>query len=302
MSPAEPMPAAEVDVDEVLVRRLLEEQCPDLAHLPLTPLTFGWDNVILRLGEDLVVRLPRRAMAAPLVEHEQRWLPELADGGRLPLAVPVPLRCGRPSAAVGYPWSWSVCPWLDGEIIARRPPDDPTAAAGALGAFVRALHEPAPDDAPANPYRGVPLAERDEVFRARVAALGHDVDGPALLHRWAGRVGVGRWTGPAVWLHGDLHPANLLVHDGRLHAVIDFGDLTSGDPASDLFVAWMLFDEPDRAVFREAAGGVDDDTWARAEGWALLMAVSYLANSADNPLMAAIGRAALETLGLAQPV
>ena len=295
--PPEPMPAAEIDVDPPLVRRLLAEQFPDLADLPLAPLANGWDNAVLRLGDDLVVRLPRRAMAAGLVEHEQRWLPELAAFG-LPLAVPTPLRCGRPSAAAGYPWAWSVCPWLDGEVAATRPPADLGEAATTLGAFVRALHRPAPGDAPPNPYRGVPLAERDQVLRERVVLLGDLIDGPAVLARWEHLAGAPRWSGPPVWLHGDLHPANLLVHDGRLHAVIDFGDLTAGDPASDLFVAWQLFPEDGlRARFRDAVGGVDGDTWRRAEAWALLMAVSYLANSADNPLIAGIGRRTLTALG-----
>ena len=297
MPPAADMPAAEVEVDEGLVRSLLAEQHPDLADLALTPLAFGWDNAVLRLGDDLVVRLPRRAMAAPLVEHEQRWLPVLAPA--LPLPVPVPLRAGRPSAALGYPWSWSVCAWLDGDVAGRTPPDDLVETARTLGGFVRALHVVAPADAPANPYRGGPLVEREPPFRDRLVQLADVVDAAVLLHRWERLVATPPWKGPPIWLHGDLHPANLLVHEGRLAAVIDFGDLTSGDPASDLFVAWMLFPPAERAVFRTAAGDIDDDTWQRAEAWALLMAVAYLANSADNPLMTAIGRRTLAALGLA---
>jgi aminoglycoside phosphotransferase (APT) family kinase protein len=296
MPPAADMPAAEVDVDASLVRSLLAEQHPDLADLPLTPLAFGWDNAVLRLGDDLVVRLPRRAMAAPLVEHEQRWLPALAP--TLPLPVPVPRRVGRPSAALGYPWSWSVCPWLAGDVAGRTPPDDLLETARTLGAFVRALHQPAPPDFPPNPYRGGPLAEREPPFRDRLVQLADVVDGPSLLARWERLLTTPPWTGPPIWLHGDLHPANLLVHDGRISAVIDFGDLTAGDPASDLFVAWMLFPPAERAVFRAAAGDVDDDTWHRAEAWALLMAVAYLANSADNPLMTSIGHRALAALDL----
>lgn len=292
--PAVDMPAAEVDLDEASVRRLLVEQFPDLAEGPLAPLASGWDNAVFRLGDDLVARLPRRSAAAALVEHEQRWLPELAP--RLPLPVPVPLRAGRPSAALGYPWSWSVCAWLAGEVAGRRPPDDLGDAASVLGAFVRALHEPAPADAPANPYRGVPLVQRDPMLREWVERLGTEVDGAAVVARWDELVSTPPWTGPALWLHGDLHPANLLVAEGRLSAVIDFGDLTAGDPASDLFTAWMLFPPDVRPVFRAAVGDVDDDTWRRAEGWALLMAVAYLANSADNPLMSGIGRRALAEL------
>ena len=291
------MPAAEVDVDERLVRALLAEQFPDLAGLPLAPFANGWDNTVLRLGDDLLVRAPRRAVAATLVEHEQRWLPELAP--MLPLRVPTPVRVGRPSTAVGYPWAWSVCPFFEGEVVARRPPDDLDEAARDLGRFVRALHVPAPADAPTNPFRGVPLVARDGPFRERVAALGDAVDGPTALERWDACCALPRWTGPPVWVHGDLHPANLLVRDGRLDAVLDFGDLCAGDPASDLYPAWTLFPDPGtRATFRAAAGEVDDDTWARAEGWALLMAISYLATSADNPMMTAIGERTLAHLGL----
>ena len=306
--PAADMPAAEVDVDEPLVRRLLAEQFPDLAGLPLSPLAFGWDNAVLRLGDDLVVRLPRRAVAAALVAHEQRWLPTLA--GSLPLPVPVPLRSGAPSPDAGYPWPWSVCPWLPGTVAAERPPDDLDAAARTLGAFVRALHVPAPPDAPANPYRGVPLPDRQPVLLDWLDRLRDDhrqaprLDVPAVRARWDELVSTPPWTGPAVWLHGDLHLANVLVDgpagDARLSAVIDFGDLTAGDPATDLFVAWQLLPPESRTAFRTAAapGGVDDDTWRRAEGWALVMAIAYLANSADNPMIASLGRRSLAALGL----
>ena len=301
--PAADMPAAEVDLDESLVRRLLAEQCPDLAGLALTPLAFGWDNAVFRLGDDLVVRLPRRQVAVALIEHEQRWLPELAP--TLPLPVPVPFRTGRPSTEVGYPWPWSVCPWLDGDVAARRRPDDLAAAARTLGHFVRALHRPAPPDAPANPQRGVPLRDRTSSMRLWLDRLdGHEVDGTGgtvdvagVLARWEDLAATPPWTGPPVWLHGDLHLANVLVHDGRFSAVIDFGDLTAGDPAGDLFVAWQLFEPDLRPAFRDAVGEVDDDTWRRAEGWALLMAVAYLANSADHPLIADLGRRSLDALG-----
>jgi aminoglycoside phosphotransferase (APT) family kinase protein len=280
MSGAQNTPAAEVVVDETLVRSLLAEQHPDLAHLPLKPLASGWDNAIFRLGDDLVVRLPRRQLAAALVEHEHRWLPGLA--GRLPLPIPVAVREGRPAAA--YPWSWSICRWFPGTVAVKAPLEDRALAARTLGAFVVAMHQPAPPDAPENPFRGVPLAERDGVMRERVDELAGILDAPAVTACWDEALTVPPWSGPALWLHGDLHPANLLVHEGRLSAVIDFGDLTSGDPATDLAVAWMLFPPELRPVFRSAAGDVDDDTWARARGWALSLGVAYLAHSADNPM------------------
>src|SRR5438067_2354284 len=166
------MPSAEVDVSLALVRRLLADQHPDLAGLPLSVLANGWDNLMCRLGGDLVVRLPRRSQAAELVRHEQRWLPVLAP--RLPLPIPAPVREGQPGP--GYPWWWSVVPLLPGEVAARRPPADPRQAAIALGGFLGALHAPAPPDAPANPVRGIPLAARDETFGENLRLLGGAVD------------------------------------------------------------------------------------------------------------------------------
>jgi aminoglycoside phosphotransferase (APT) family kinase protein len=288
---ADPMPTADVVVDEALVRRLLAEQHPGLASLPLTDPVIGWDNVMYRLGTELAVRLPRRLVSAPLIEREQRWLPELAPV--LPLPIPAPLHVGRPGA--GYPWSWSVCSWLPGAPAATSPPRDAHAAAAALGAFMGALHLGAPADAPVNPFRGVPLEARDDAMRARVTQLAAELDADSVLALWSEVLAVPAWTGPRVWLHGDLHPANVLVHDGEISAVIDFGDITSGDPATDLSVAWMMFGPGPRVTLRAAAGDVDDDTWARARGWALALAVAILAGSADNPVMQAIARRTLLT-------
>ncbi len=268
-----------------LVRALLADQRPDLADRPLRALASGWDNVSYRLGDDLVVRLPRRALAAPLVEHEQRWLPLVAP--ELPLAVPAPVHLGRPAA--GYPWAWSVVPWLPGAPAALVPPADPVAAADALGGFVHALHGCPADGLPPNPYRGGPLAERDEALRSRVVALGDAVDAVAVLARWEAALAAPAWSGPPVFLHGDLHPANLLVDGGQVVAVLDFGDLTGGDPATDLAAGWMLFDPVPRERFRRAAGGPDDATWSRARGWALNHAVACLAASADDPVIASVG-------------
>ena len=172
---AQNTPAAEVDVSVDLVRRLLREQHPDLADRPIAVLANGWDNLMCRLEPDLVVRLPRRAVAARLVEHEQRWLPGLAP--RLPLPVPAPVRVGRP--ADDFPWSWSVVPLLPGEIAARCAPDDVSAAAGLLGRFLAALHVPAPSGFPVSPVRGVALAARDEMTTARLA----HVDDPIIRAR-----------------------------------------------------------------------------------------------------------------------
>lgn len=283
------MPAAEVDIDADLVRALLRDQHPDLADLPLQQVAFGWDNVVFRLGDELAVRIPRRQLAAPLIETEQRWLPELAP--HLPLPVPVPVRTGHP--ALGYPWRWSVVVWMAGTDAATDPPADPTEAATTLGGFLRALHRPAPPDAPVNPFRGVPLAARHEITVAGIDALADEIDVDRIRPLWEDARALPDHDGPKVWLHGDLHPANLLVHEGSVAGVIDFGDLTSGDPATDLSVAWGLLPLAAHATFRAAAGDIDDATWQRARAWALSLSIAYLASSADNPTVAAVGRRGL---------
>jgi aminoglycoside phosphotransferase (APT) family kinase protein len=284
------MPAAEVDVDERLVRHLLGDQHPDLAGLPLRLVANGWDNVMWRLGDELAVRVPRRGAAAALVEHEQRWLPGLA--AHLPVPVPVPVRAGRPTAE--YPWPWSVVPWLAGSSAARLPAAGRAATAEQLAGFVRALHRPAPPDAPHNPVRGVPLVTRDAAVRERLTtgAVPYAGEVAAL---WEELSSTPVWAGPPLWLHGDLHPANLILDDeGRLAAVVDFGDLTAGDPATDLATAWLTFDAPGRRRFVAAlAERYDDDTWRRARGWAVSMSTAMLAHSDDAPVLAAVGREAL---------
>ena len=292
--PAAGMPEAEVDVTTDLVRSLLNEQHPDLAGLDLAPLTHGWDNAMFRLGPDLTVRLPRRQMAAQLVDHERRWLPVLAS--HLPVPVPTPVRVGRPSG--DYPWTWTIVPWFDGEPIGAGPVVDPKGLAIELGAFVAAFHRPAPSDAPANPYPGVPLAERDTATRERIDRLGPVIDVARVAAAWEEALSAARWTGPPTWIHGDLHPLNLIARDGRLAAVIDFGDVTSGDPATDLLVAWSLFEPDDRERFRAAAQTdqrpIGDAMWARGRGWAIAHSLAILASSADEPAYEAIGRRTLD--------
>ena len=206
-------PASEVDVTADLARRLLADQHPDLAGREPAEVASGWDNVVFRLGDDLALRFPRRQLGADLVEREQRWLPALA--GVLPLGVPVPLRIGLPGA--GFPWRWSVVPWFEGVVAAATPPADPDLTADTLGAFVAALHVPAPVDAPLNPVgRGGPVTDLDPIVRRRVAE-GSAVldavvpDGSVLtLDRWEA-LGADEWAGPPLWCHGDLHAGNLVV-------------------------------------------------------------------------------------------
>jgi aminoglycoside phosphotransferase (APT) family kinase protein len=290
------MPAADVEVSADLVRRLLADQHPDLARLPVEFLANGWDNELYRVGAGLVARLPRRALGAQIITNEQRWLPGLA--ARLPLPIPSPERTGVP--ACGYPYSWSVVPYLPGVPAAQASSFDPAAAAAAVGGFLGALHVPAPADAPANPFRGVPLAERAGIFAANLARLTGQVDRDAVLRAWVAALTASGYDGPPVWLHGDLHPANILVNDGQVSGVIDFGDITAGDPASDLSVAWMLLPADGHPIFwsayRAAGGRTDDALRARARGWALNLAVVFLAHSEDNPVLRQVGRRTLSSV------
>jgi aminoglycoside phosphotransferase (APT) family kinase protein len=290
------MPAADVEVSPDLVRRLLADQHPDLARLPVEFLANGWDNELYRVGDRLVARLPRRAIGAQIITNEQRWLPGLAP--RLPLPIPCPERTGVP--ACGYPYSWSVVPYLPGVPAAQASSFDPAAAAAAVGGFLGALHVPAPADAPANPFRGVPLAARASTFAANLARIGGQVDRDAVLRAWVAAHTAPAYDGPPVWLHGDLHPTNILVNDGQVSGVIDFGDITAGDPASDLSVAWMLLPPGFHAGFwsaYQAAGGrADDALRARARGWALNLAIVFLAHSEDDPVLRQVCRRTLSTV------
>ncbi|HMO58996.1 MAG TPA: aminoglycoside phosphotransferase family protein [Roseiflexaceae bacterium] len=280
-------PQAEISIDMALVARLLADQHPDLADLPLCPFDTGWDNVMFRLGDQLVVRLPRRAAAAALIRHEQQWLPQIAE--RLTLPIPVPWRIGRP--APGYPWYWSIAPWLKGA-----PADDhPISASQApiLGAFLRSLHVAAPAEAPANPVRGVPLSARAAAVEARMANLAGRTDLITAMIRQHWQAALAAPIDlPPTWLHGDLHPRNILLHEGRLSGVIDWGDITAGDRATDLAAIWMLCATPDQRERALAAYGAPSEaTRRRALGWAILFGVMLLDTGLhDHPIHAAIGR------------
>lgn len=283
-------PAEEIRVNENLVRSLLIQQHPDLAELPIEAFGAGWDNTLWRLGESLIVRLPRRAVAASSVVNEQRWLPELAP--RLSLPIPAPIRAGLPNK--DFPWCWSVVPWLDGlpgdDTIVTRPDD----AAEALGRFLRELHQPAPVDAPENPFRGVPVGERADTFDERMTALADEIDVGAVRRVWDGAVSARPWHDPPVWLHGDLHPANMLISDGTLAAVVDFGDLCAGDPATDLAAAWMLLPPSTMPLFDAACGGLGPDLVHRSLGWAVLFASMLLAIGLDDrPSYETVGRSTI---------
>ena len=291
-------PAPDFHVDEALAARLVDAQHPDLAG-PVRLVANGWDNAVFRLGDRYSVRMPRREAAVGLIRNEQRWLAELAP--RLPVAVPAPVRNGRPAPELGYDVPWSIVPWFDGTNGLEFDPPTRGVAVDALAEFVAELSAtPAPAEAPSNAFRGVPIAHRDDDVRRRLAS-GRIPDAPALTRVWERALAASVWSGPNLWLHGDLHPANLLLTpSGSLAAVIDFGDITAGDPATDLATAWLTFDERARRVFTaalEERRGVDEATWDRARGWALVIATAVVELAGKT---GGFGRAAAYALGQLQ--
>jgi aminoglycoside phosphotransferase (APT) family kinase protein len=288
------LPDDRVAIDGALVRRLLATQFPEWADLPLEPVaSAGTDNALYRLGDELVVRLPRVHWAVEMVDKEFQWLPRLAP--QLPLAIPVPIAKGTSGA--GYPWHWTVCEWIDGENATTERIDDSDQMATDLAHFVAALQaidaSTAPRPGPHNVFRGVPLVMRDVSTRNAIAALAGMIDTHAATEVWEAALRTPAWDGPPVWIHGDLQSGNLLAVAGRLSAVIDFGCLGAGDPACDVMAAWLLFSAAARSVFR-AALPVDDATWTRGCGWALSFGVGVISYYKDtNPVLGGIARHAI---------
>lgn len=284
---AAPMPAAEIELDGSVLCAAVDRQFPDLADRAISIVANGWDNVVARLGDDLAIRAPRRRAAVDLIDHEWTWLRKVA--AHLPIDVPMPVRLGEADDLI--PWPWLIVRWIEGTPADASGPatiDD----AMRIASILRELAVPAPPTAPANPYRGVPLAARAD----RVGEYLDRIGGPvrdALRTLWAQALDAPGYDGPPVWLHGDLHPANLVTRDGRLAGIIDWGDLTAGDPAGDLQVAWTWCGPAERGHLLNALG-CDEATILRARGNALAHGAATVASSADNPRMAAVGAATLQ--------
>lgn len=282
-------PAPERQISTDLVHRLISDQAQELASLPLRELSRGWDNTNFRLGSDHLVRVPHREVAAPLVLSEQRWLPVLAP--QLDMPIPAPTHIGRPTEF--YPWPWSITPWFEGVEAAQAELTDPGQTAAALGGFFSQLHVPAPPDAPVNPYRGVPLEDRSAAFSKNLDLLRGLVDTDRIAAEFEAAAKASSSTA-RLWLHGDLHGRNMVVHEGQLAAVIDWGDICTGDRATDLAGAFMLV--PDHLETVQRASATSDQDWQRARGWALHFAVVYLAHCDDDPVMHSVGTELLATL------
>lgn len=297
-------PNAEL-LNETFVRGLLASQFPEWSDLPIKPVEFdGWDNTTFRLGEDMSIRLPTGDWYAEQVDKEHKWLPRLAP--LLPLAIPVALAKGVPTA--DFPLPWSVYTWIDGEIASRTQIDDLTQFAETLAAFLVALQRIPADGGPSpgrhNFNRGIPLTTYDPELphkvpgnwgtKESIEALRNHIDVTAATEVWESGL-ESEWEYPPVWIHGDIAPGNLLVRDGRLSAVIDFGCSAVGDPACDLVIAWSFFSGESRTAFREGLK-LDDATWARARAWGVWWATMWLEKSIDIDPQAADKRVIVELL------
>lgn len=267
-----------IAIDETLVRRLVAAQFPHWADLAIRRVAVdGWDNSTFHLGDKMKVRLPNAAGYAPQAEKELKWLPRFAP--LLPLSIPAPVAIGDPGE--GYPLHWSIYHWLDGEAASVAPIADRVRFARDIAAFLHALQAiDVADGPPAGShsfFRGGDLAVYDGETRQCLVELEGQIDVAAAAETWDAALAA-KWANPPVWVHGDIAPGNLLVRDGRLSAVIDFGCSAVGDPACDLVMAWTYFEGAGRAAFIETVAA-DTGTWARARGWALwkalLMRVKY---------------------------
>jgi aminoglycoside phosphotransferase (APT) family kinase protein len=264
-----------VPIDERLARRLIDSQFPQWSDLPITPVELdGWDNRSFRLGSELTIRLPSGDWYAQQVEKEQRWLPVLAP--QVPLPIPAPVAKGEPDT--GFPYPWSVYRWLDGEPAATGRIGDLVEFATSLAAFLKALRRvdaiggPAPGEH--NWFRGASLSVYEQETVDAIETLGDEISTADVERVWADAMTTA-WERDPVWFHGDVAVGNLLVRDGRLAAVIDFGSSGVGDPACDVVIAWTLLTGESRDRFR-AELGVDRGTWSRGRGWALWKALITL--------------------------
>lgn len=268
-------------IDAELVRRLVADQFPQWAHLPVRAIDpGGWDNRSFRLGDRMTARLPSAAAYVRQVEKEQTWLPRLA--AHLPVEIPKPLAEGRPGE--NYPWPWSVYGWIDGETAKTERIGDMTVFGREVGGFLAALRRidttSGPEPGQHNFFRGAPPEIYDQQTRAALAMLGDGIDTSTATAVWDNAL-ASRWSGAPVWFHGDVAWGNLLVRDGRLTAVIDFGSSGVGDPACDLAIAWTLFSGASREAFRDTVR-LDEATWARGRGWTLWKALITIAGIDAN--------------------
>ena len=279
-----------VDIACDAVGRVLAAQAPHFADLTVVELGRGWDNIVFLLGGEYVARFPRHEAAADLIRNEVRWVPELTLLSLLPTSAPI--FAGAPSD--DFPWPWMVSRRIDGVPPVSVGVVDSAECALRLARFCSTFHAPAPADAPFNPFRSVPLdARSDRLLRDLSAVLNADlpglnIDPELIVHTWQGLISAPAFAGPAQWIHGDLHPGNLLHVGGHLTGVVDFGDLAAGDPAVDLAVAWYLFSAEQRETFFLQAGEGDQAMRSRSRAWAMALSLAVLANHTLAPWLVEI--------------
>lgn len=291
------IPEAEYDIHESLVHALLKSQHPDLADKPLRFFNHGWDNDLYRLGDDLLVRLPRRKLADTFLQNEIKYLPQISE--RLPLPVSVSLRNGKPESF--YPAHWAITPWMPGERANECTPSSDSCIKWIE--FLQCLHQTQPASGPHNPYRGVPLAKRDDAFKERFQRLQSKAKGlinySAALSVWESGLKAKAEFEP-VWLHGDLHPMNILCDNNQFVSVIDWGDICKGDAATDLASLWMLFDDETASYNIAKHYKANKDLILRSKASAVFFAVVLLETGWEqNASQEKCARQIFKNLGLA---
>ncbi|MFF2082811.1 aminoglycoside phosphotransferase family protein [Nocardia sp. NPDC058176] len=292
------MTGTEIEITADLVRDLLRDQHPDLAGLAIREVAGGWGNQMWRLGDELAVRMQRMDLTPDLQLKERRWLPVLAP--QLPLPVPTPVRHGEPSAR--FPKHWTVMTWIPGEPLDHGVISRGAHAADTLAGFLRALHVAAPAEAPISADRGAHPRNYTDSFENVLRAVVPDGITDDVRTVWHDAVAANAWAGPPVWVHGDLHPANVVVADGTLSGIVDFGDLLAGDPSWDLAAAWVLLPAGTAPRFFDTYAQADEAAICRARGLAALKSLflMLMGQNGDRglpggkPHWGPAGRAALE--------
>ena len=273
----------------------MHAQFPQFDDLALTQVAEGFDNSLWRLGDELVVRLPRRQMAVEPLENELRWLPTMAS--HVSLRTPLPLLAGAPSDR--YNWPWLIGTWIEGVAGDEADLGRANSSAAPLATFVRELHTVAPSDAPHNPYRSVSLFERTAAFEERLHEVARSVDVSAARRLFERGATAPRWSGPALWIHGDLHPGNTVYRDGELVGVTDFGDLCAGDPSTDLAGALLALPFASLGTFFATYGLSDEATLQRTIGWATYFGVFMVSlGLTSRPSYLSVGERALANAAL----
>ena len=276
-------PKAQIDIHEGLVRELVDSQFPEFSDYSIRFLSEGYDNSNYKLGNSYLIRLPRRKLGAELIKHEIEWLPKL--GYKLPIQIPSPKKVGAPTNA--YPWSWTIVPFFDGHSALEKSLDEPEIKR--FVQFLKKLHHINPEGVPENPYRNVPLSEKSKSVARKNEHL--ESGSMEIKNLWEQTILEPIDCKPSL-IHGDLHPDNIIINNGKIEAVIDWGDITKGDPATDLASLWMLIEDPGIRDIAFEKYGASDSTILRSKGWAIFYGINFL----TIPKYKALGNRILTTL------